>query len=247
MQDTLAGHLCLGTPHWLGWDISRTAEHSGDFLPQPPPSHSLFPAVASALGSEGPPSLFLLLPPSSKHLSWWGSGGGETPWHLVLRGPKTTQGIKKYWKRVHIIRLQIHLYKRFVYKDVPDSCFENYVHVNHRGVMLKCQFWSSRSGRRCVSKKLWGSTKAAGPRTPFWVARRWNVYMHHWVSPPCPELWEDDWGDLSSRVKPLANSWVWPRRNTRGQEEEEVRGFYCSGDYSLRGCYRLAVSLYQSS
>lgn len=70
----------------------------------------------------------------------------------------------------YIIRLQIHLHKRFVYKDVPDSCFESYVHVNHLGVVLKCRFWFSRSGvdARCyVSKKLSGGMKTAGLRTPF--------------------------------------------------------------------------------
>lgn len=54
-------------------------------------------------------------------------------------------------------------------------------------------------------------------------------------------------GGPQQQARTSANSWLWPRRSTRGQEEWEVRGFYSSGDYSLLGNCRFAVSLYQRS
>lgn len=98
-----------------------------------------------------PPSSFI----QASLLAGVGWGGDTLAFGSQRTQNNTGSNEKILEESSYIIRLQIHLYKRFVYKDVPDSCFENYVHVNHRGVMLKCRFWSSGSGR--ASKKLWGS------------------------------------------------------------------------------------------
>lgn len=85
---------------------------------------------------------------------------------------------------------------------------------------------------------------------PYFEQQDAGIFICPALSPPCSEPWKPIVRPPSTGTKEtsdykldLANEEH--RQEIRGQKEDEVQGFYFSGDRSLLGCCGLLVFLYQ--
>lgn len=127
--------------------------------------------------------LFYILVPivlSTNHLLGWSQGSCSVNQHFIYL----------HWQGQH--QEPIYFSVRYLASNScwVEQCFSNYVYRNHRGILLECRFWVSRSGATLNSLHFYQAPrwcKFCSPGTTLWQAR-WEM-TKFWIRLIRPIAW----------------------------------------------------------